>query len=336
MGGIIKGAFMSITRRRLVASLSVAPLVSILPRSAFAAYPEKPIRLIVPFAAGGNADFVARLTGEGMSQVLKQPVVIEFRTGAGGSLGAEMAARAAPDGYTLFTGSNGPLTVNPFVQARLTYDPIKDFVAIGLANLAPHSLVVHESVPARTLPELIALSKKQSVTIGTAGAGSATHLTLARLTAATGASLTHVPYRGGGALVPDMIAGNITGAMTEINTALPHHRAGKVRVIGIASAARSPQVPDVATMIEGGVKDFTAASYVGILAPAGTPAAIVATLEAALVKTVSSKIFQDKFTAVGAELVPPELQTSKGFGDYIKAEFERSRAAAKIAGLKPQ
>ena len=326
---------MPISRRTVLTTLAAAPTLTLLTRRARAAYPDRPIRLIVPFAAGGNADFVARHTGEGMSQLLGQPIVIEFRTGAGGSLGAEQAARSAPDGYTLFTGSNGPLTVNPFVQAKLNYDPIKDFVAIGLANLAPHTIVTHASVPAKTLPELIALSQQQPVNIGTAGAGSATHMTLARLTALTGAKFAHVPYRGGGALVPDMVAGTITGAMTEINTALPHHQAGTVRILAVASAARSPQVAEVPTVIEAGVKDFTAASYVGILAPAGTPADVVAALEAALGKTVSSKAFQDKFVAVGAELVPPELQTSKGFGDYIKAEFERAREAARIAGLTP-
>jgi tripartite-type tricarboxylate transporter receptor subunit TctC len=326
---------MPFSRRTVLKTLAAMPALSV-PGPALAAYPDRPIRLIVPFAAGGNADFVARNTGEGMAQLLGQPLVVEYRTGAGGSLGAGEAARAAPDGYTLFTGSNGPLTINPFVQAKLGYDPIKDFVAIGLANLAPHALVVHASVPAKTLSELIALSEKQSVNIGTAGAGSATHLTLARLTALTGAKLTHVPYRGGGALVPDLVAGTVTGAMTEINTALPHYQAGKVRILAVGSAARSAQAPDVQTFVEAGVKDFTAASYVGILAPAGTPADVVAKLESALTRTVSSKPFQEKFTAVGAELVPPELQTSKGFGDYIKAEFERAREAAKVAGLTPQ
>ena len=196
-----------ISRRTLLGAIAAAPLASVVPRAAFAAYPDKPVRVIVPFAAGGNADFVARLCGEGMSQALGQPFVVEYRTGAGGSLGAEMAARATPDGYTLFTGSNGPLTVNPFVQAKLNYDPLKDFVAIGLANLAPHCIAVHESVPAKTMPELIALSKDKPVNIGTAGAGSATHMTLARFNAATGAKFEHVPYRGGGALVPDMLSG---------------------------------------------------------------------------------------------------------------------------------
>ncbi len=258
-----------ISRRALLTTIAAAPLAGALPRRAFAAYPDKPVRLIVPFAAGGNADFVARLCGEGMSQALGQPFVVEYRTGAGGSLGAEMAARAAPDGYTLFTGSNGPLTVNPFVQAKLNYDPLKDFVAIGLANLAPHCLVVNEAVPAKTLAELIALSKKQAVNVGTSGAGSASHMTLARFNAATGANITHVPYRGGGALIPDLLSGSISGAMTELSTALPQVGGGRVRVLGVAWSKRSPQVPDVPTMIEQGVKDFTAASYVGILAPAG-------------------------------------------------------------------
>jgi tripartite-type tricarboxylate transporter receptor subunit TctC len=324
-----------ISRRSLLSTLAAAPLAAALPRAAFAAYPDKPVRLIVPFAAGGNADFVARLTGEGMSQALGQPIVLDYRTGAGGSLGADMAAHSAPDGYTLFTGSNGPLTVNPFVQAKLNYDPIKDFVAIGLANLAPHCLAVNDAVPAKTLQELIALSKVKPVNVGTSGAGSASHMTLARFNAATGANITHVPYRGGGALVPDLLAGNITGAMTELSTVLPQVGGGKIRVLGVAWSKRSPQLADVPTMIEQGVKDFTAASYVGILAPAATPAEIVKTLEAALIKALNQKDLQQKMLTSGAELVPDELMTSKGFADYIKREFDLTREAVKLAGLTP-
>ena len=149
-----------ISRRRLIATLGLGSAVSLLPRQAFAAYPDKPIRLIVPFAAGGNADLVARIVAEGMSPSLGQPIIVETRAGAGGSLGAAAVATAPADGYTLLTGSNGPLTVNPFVQAKLGYDPLKDFVAVGLANLAPHAIVLHDSVPAKTVPELVALSKK--------------------------------------------------------------------------------------------------------------------------------------------------------------------------------
>ena len=322
-----------ISRRTLLVTLAAAPFA--LPRAASAAYPEKPVRVIVPFAAGGNADFVARLCGEGMSQALGQPIVVEYRTGAGGSLGADMAAKAAADGYTLLLGSNGPLTVNPFVQAKLPYDPLKDFAPVGLANLAPHCLAVNGDVKAKDIAEFIALTKSTPASIGTSGVGSASHMTLARFGAATGANITHVPYRGGGNIVPDLLAGTITGTVTELSTVLPQVSGGKVRVLGVAWNERSPQLPNVPTMIEQGVKDFTAASYVGILAPAATPAEIVKALEGALIKALSSKETQEKFLNTGAELVPDALMTSKGFGDYIKRENELAGEAAKIAGLKP-
>jgi tripartite-type tricarboxylate transporter receptor subunit TctC len=327
---------MSISRRSLLTALSAAPLVSLLPRAAFAAYPDRPIRLICPFAAGGNADLVARIVGEGMSPSLGQTIVIENRTGAGGGLGAAAVATSAPDGYTLLTGSNGPLTVNPFVQAKLPYDPLKDFVPIGLANLAPHSIVLNNSVPAKTVQELVEFSKKQQITLATSGVGSASHMTLARFIAATGANITHVPYRGGGALVGDVLAGTVSGAMTEVSTLLEHHGQGKVNILAVASSKRIPKIADVPTMIESGVKDFTAASYVGVLAPGKTPAEIVAQLEKALIKALADKSAQDKFLASGAELVPDNLQTSKGFAAYIQKEYDNSREAAKLAGLKPE
>jgi tripartite-type tricarboxylate transporter receptor subunit TctC len=327
---------MPISRRALLTTLAATPLVSLRPRSAFAAYPDKPIRMIVPFAAGGNADLVGRLMAEGMSPTLGQTIVVENRAGAGGSLGAGQVAAAPPDGYTLLIGSNGPLTVNPFVQAKLTYDPIKDFVAVGLANLAPHAIVLHESVPAKTVPELVALSKQKTITIATSGAGSAGHMTLVRFIAATGANLTHVPYRGGATLVPDMLAGTVSGGMTEMSTALPHYKQGKLRIVAVASAKRGPLAPDVPTMIEAGLKDFLAASYVGVLAPAKTPPDVIAMLEQALIKALAAKSLQDKFLSTGAELVSEPLQTSKGFGDYIKKEFENTKEAAQVAGLKPE
>jgi tripartite-type tricarboxylate transporter receptor subunit TctC len=324
---------MSISRRSFVTALVATPF---LPRLAFAGYPDRPIRLISPFAPGGNVDFVGRLVGERMSRALGQSIVVDFRTGAGGTLGADMVARSAPDGYSLLLGSNGPLTVSPFVQAKLSYDPIKDFVPVGVANLAPHCVVIHESVPVKSLQDLVAVSKQKEVNLGTAGVGSATHMTLARLSAQSGGRFNHVPYRGAGALTPDLLAGNITGAVTEINTALPHHKDGKVRILAVATAQRSQQVPHAATMIEGGVKDFTAASYIGILAPAKTPPEIIAALEGALKKALADKTVQEKFLNAGADLVPPELQTSQGFGGYIKTEYAASAEAARIANLKPE
>jgi tripartite-type tricarboxylate transporter receptor subunit TctC len=327
---------MTLSRRSLLATLAATPFATLASRPALAAYPDRPIRLIVPFAAGGNADLVGRLLAEYMAPTLGQSIVVENRAGAGGSLGAAVVATSAPDGYTLLIGSNGPLTVNPFMQAKLAYDPLKDFVAVGLANLAPHALAVNAAVPANTVAELVALSKKETVTIATSGAGSAGHMTLVRFMTATGATLTHVPYKGGSTPVPDTISGVVNGIMTEMSTALPHHKAGKLRILAVASAQRPALAPEVPTMIEAGLPDFLAASYVGLLAPAKTAPDVVALLEKALAKAVATKIVQERFLSTGAELVPEPLQSSAGFGDYIRKEFDATRIAANAAGLKPE
>jgi len=324
-----------LSRRTLLSTVAAAPLASLASRAALAAYPDKPIRLIVPFAAGGNADFVARLVGDSMAKTLGHPIVVENRAGAGGSLGADLAAKAAADGYTLFLGSNGPLTVNPFVQAKLGYDPLKDFAPIGLANLAPHCLAVNGDAKAKNIAKFVALSKSAPASIGTSGVGSASHMTLARFGAATGANITHVPYRGGGNILPDLLAGTITGTVTELSTVLPQVSGGKVRVLGVAWDTRSPQLPEVPTMIEQGVRDFTAASYVGFLAPTGTPAEVMKALEAALIKALNDKDLQQKMLISGAVLVPDALMTPQGFAGYIRREYELAKEAAKIAGLTP-
>ncbi len=218
------------------------------------------------------------------------------------------------------------------MQAKLSYDPLKDFTAVGLANLAPHAIVVNPAVPAKTVQELVALSKTRTINIATSGTGSAGHMTLVRFMTATGATLTHVPYKGGSTPVPDTLSGVVDGLMTEMATALPHHKAGKLRILAVASSARSPQVPEVLTMNEAGLKEFLAASYVGLLAPAKTPPDVVDALQ----KALAAKVVQDRFLATGAELVSEPLQTSKGFGDYIKGEYARTAEAAKAAGLKPE
>ena len=318
----------------LGSALALSPLVS--PLTAFAAFPERAIRLIVPFAPGGNADIVARLVGAGMAEALGQPVVVENRAGAGGSIGADLVAHAAADGYTLLSGSNGPLTVNPFVQAKLGYDPLKDFAPVGLTSIVPHALVVNAALPAKTLPELIALSKQQQVGVGTSGIGSATHLTLERFNAQTGAKLLRVPYKGGGSLLPDLLAGTIQGAMTEFSSALPHHRGGKARFVAIAAAKRSALAGEVPTMIEGGVKDFTAGSYIGVLAPAGVPAEVMARLQAALVTALNTPKTLERFRELGVEAATPEQMTPAGFGAFIRQDYERSREAAQLAGLKKE
>jgi len=328
---------MPISRRTLIATLLSSAAASLLPRRAFAAYPDRPIRLIVPFAAGGNADIVGRLIAEEISKALGQPVVVDNRGGAGGSIGAEAVARATPDGYTLLVGSNGPLTVNPFVQAKLGYDSLKDFAPVALTSYAPHCIVLNNKVAAKTIPELIALSKKEQISIATSGVGSATHMTLERFKAATGANVIHIPYRSGGALMPDLIGGSIQAAMTEFSTALPLHSGKQAHIVALASLKRSTLAPEIPTFIEGGVKDFTASSYIGILAPTGTPAAIVAQLQKAVAGgLVESSNAVAKLRGMGTEIAAPEQQTPEGFAAFIRADYERMREAAKLAGLEPK
>lgn len=327
---------MAMSRRRLIGALGLGCVAGLLPRSAFAAYPDRPIHLIVPFAPGGNADIVGRIIGERISSALGQPVVVDNRGGAGGSIGAEAVARATPDGYTLLVGSNGPLTVNPFVQAHLGYDPLKDFAPIALTSYVPHVIILNNAVEQKTLPDFIAAAKKQAISIATSGVGSASHMTLERFKAATGANLTHIPYRSGGQLMPDLIGGNIQAAVTEFSTALPLHKAGKARILAIAAAHRSQLAPDIPTFIEGGVKDFTAESYIGILAPAGTPAPIVAQLQKAIAAGLTGGPAPDKLRALGAEIATAEQMTSAGFAAFIKADYQHMSEAAKLAGIVPK
>jgi tripartite-type tricarboxylate transporter receptor subunit TctC len=262
--------------------------------------------------------------------------VVDNRGGAGGGIGAEFVAHSTPDGYTLFVGSNGPLTVNPFVQAHLPNDPLKDFAPVALTSYVPHCIILNDKVEAKTLPELIALSKKQPINMATSGVGSATHMTLERFKAATGANITHIPYKSGGALMPDLMGGAIQAAMTEFSTALPLHKGGNARIVAVASAQRSKLAPDIPTFIEGGVKGFTAQSYIGIVAPAKTPPAIVAQLQKAVAAGLTAGPAPDKLRGMGAEIATPEQMTSAGFAAFIRTDYEHMREAAKLAGIVPK
>ena len=328
---------MNFSRRSLLGAAVTASAGAILPRRVLAdAYPSRPIHLIVPFAAGGNADIVGRLVGDQMGKALDGTVVVDNRGGAGGGIGAEYVAHAAADGYTLLVGSNGPLTVNPFIHLELGYDPLKDFAPIALTSYVPHALILSNAVTVKTVADFIAQSKKTPMTIATSGVGSATHMTLERFKAATGANITHVPYRGGGALMPDLMGGTVNGAMTEFSTALPMHKSGKAHILAIAATHRSKLAPDIPTFEEQGVKGFVAQSYIGILAPAKTSPVILAKLQAAVAKGLAAgSPAADRLVALGSEVATPEQMTAKGFAEFIQTDYAAMREAAKLAGIKP-
>jgi tripartite-type tricarboxylate transporter receptor subunit TctC len=325
-----------IHRRRLLAVATGVAALRALPVAA--AWPDRPVRVIVPFAAGGNADVIARLLQPRLQERLGQPVVVENRPGAGGSVGAQAVARAQPDGYTLLIGSNGPLSVNPVVQARLPYDATRDFAPVAMAMQVPHCLAVQPGSPYHDVADVVAAARARPdrLGIGTAGVASATHLSLEAFKAASGAPLLHVPYRGGGAAVPDFVAGNIPMLFTEFSTALPLHRAGQARIIAVASAARLPALPDVPTMAGQGVPGFTAGSYVGLLATAGSPREALDVLAAAMAAIVQEPGFRERMAGMGGETASGALVTPDGFTAFIAEDLRRSRIAAEAAGIRPE
>ncbi len=316
--------------RRLLLSGSAALLAA----PVLAAFPERPIRIVVPYAAGGNADVVTRLLAPGMQQALGQPVVVENRLGGGGSVGAEAVARGRPDGHLLLTGSNGPLSVNPVLQT-LAYDPLRDFAPIAMASRVPLVLLLNHAVPAQTLAEFVALAKARpgGLNVGSTGTGSGTHLALARLAHLTGAPLVHVPFRGGGALGADLLAGTVDAVVVELNTALGLLQGGQARVLAVAAERRAVALPSVPTFAEAGLPGFMAASFVGLVAPTGTPPDILAVLRAAMLAALDSPVVATRIVEGGGEPAGSVERSGEGFARFLAAELARTREAAALAGL---
>lgn len=329
---------MRIDRREIVKGLVAAPAMVLAGRSAWAAgYPERPIHFVVPFAAGGNADIVGRILGEVVFAALKQPVVVDNKPGAGGAVGAELAARATADGYTMLVASNGPMTVNQFVNAKMPYDPFKDFAPVALSSYVPHVIAASNALGVATVGELVAKSKGGTINLGTSGIGSATHMTLERFKHAAGANVTHVPYRGGGSLLPDVISGTLDGAVTELSTVMELHKAGKLKIIGVASDKRAPLVPDVPTFDEGEVKGFTAVSYVGLVAPVKTTPEIIDLMARTIAAGLTpGSAGAGKLLSQGSVIATAQEMTPAGFAAFLRKEYDAMAAAAKVAGIVPQ
>src|SRR5262245_54324401 len=314
---------MSVSRRMFAAAMAALAAVALAPQAAWPqSYPDRAIKLIVPFAAGGNADINGRIVGDIVHKALGQPVVVENRAGAGGGVGAEFVARAAPDGYTLLVGSNGPLTVNPFVNANVTYDSLTDFAPVAMVSYVPHVVIVSNKLGLKSLSNLIALSKTRPVTLATSGFGSASHMTVERFKQATGAAITHVPYKSGGSLLPDVITGNIDGAITEMSTALELHKGNQALILAVASTTRSKLAPEIPTFDEQGVKGFQARSFIGVVAPAKTPPEIVGKWQAAIAAGLSgNSAAAEKLVATGSEIATAEQMTQAGFAAFIKSDY---------------
>ena len=270
--------------------------------AAVGAYPENPIRWVIPFPAGGGADIVGRVVARKVSEIIGQQVVIDNRGGAGGNIAAELVARAAPDGYTLLMPHASIQTVNAALYEKLPYDPEKDFVPITLLVTVPNMLAVHPSVPVRSVKEFIALARKfpGKLTFSSSGNGTAGHLANELLKSEAGINMLHVPYKGAAPALVGLLSGEVDSLITNVSVLLPMIRAGKVRALAVASLKRAGPVPDIPTLAESGLPGFDADSWYGLVAPAGTPAAIVSMLHGAVVKALRAPAVQAQLTKVGA------------------------------------
>ena len=298
-------------------------------------YPGKVVRIIVPFAAGGPTDVHSRWAGQQITTALGQQVIVDNRGGAGGVIGTEAAAKSAPDGYTLLGGNPGPLTIAPSVRQQMPYDSVRDFAPITLIARSPSCMCVHPSVPARGLKEFIALAKAQpgKINYATPGLGTVGHLGTEYFSTLAGIKMTMVPYKGAALYVVDMMAGNIDFAYVQIAQSAPLVSAGKLRALGVTATARSPLLPDVPTAEEQGLKGFSSYNWNGILAPTGTPRAVIDRIHAVLSKPLNDPETRRQLERQGFEVAgegPAE------FAAFIKSETERWAKVAKAAGIPKQ
>lgn len=316
---------------RLVFLALAAALLA--PLAAAQGYPHKPIRVIVSVPAGGTPDVTARLVTPGLSNLLGQQLVVDNRGGAGGLIGAELAANATPDGYTLFISSPGALTILPHLRKSVPYDTLRDFAPIGLISIGPFLLITHPSVPARTVKELIALAKAQpgKFNYASAGNGTANHLAMELFKSMAGINITHVPYKGAPQAVTDVLAGHMNMMFNSIAPIVAHIKSERVRVLGIAGAKRSPQLPDVPTISEAGVPGFEAVNWFGMFAPAKTPKQIITRLNEALVKVVNAPEIRSQFEALGAD---PVGSSPEAFAAFVRRDLEKYAKVVKLSGAK--
>jgi tripartite-type tricarboxylate transporter receptor subunit TctC len=295
-------------------------------------WPSRPIRFILPFPPGGGTDILGRLIAERLSASLGQPVVTENRGGAGGNVGAEAAARSAPDGYTLVLVAPS-LAISPTLYSKLNYDPVRDFAPVSLVATVPNVMITQASSPAQTLREFIAFAKARpgALNFGSGGAGTSNHLAGELFNLVTGARLVHVPYKGVNLAMQDVLAGNVHLVFIGIPAAAPHIKAGKLRALAIVAPQRSSTLPEVPTVAEAGLADFEVTTWYGVLAPAGTSKIVVNRLNAELVRIMHSPELKERLAATGTD---PLTSTPEEFGAYIKREIAKWGDVIRKAGVK--
>lgn len=295
-------------------------------------YPARSIRLVIPFAPGGTNDIVGRVIAQKLGEVLGQQVIPDNRGGAGGAIGMEVAAKAPPDGYTIVIGHIGTLAVNPTLYSKLPYDPIKDFDPVTLVSKLPNLMAINPTVPARTVAQFVELAKAHpgKLSYGSGGTGGAGHLATEYFKLLTQTNMVHVPYRGTGLAVVDVVSGQLDMVMAGVPAIVPHTRTGKLRALGVSGPARLAILPEIPTISESGAPGYEATQWYGILLPAGAPKAVITTLHNGLGKALASPAVKERFAADGAE---PFMTTPDELTAFMKREIARWAPVIKKAGL---
>lgn len=322
-------------KRHLLKTAAALAFTALTPLAATAqaSYPERPVKLIVPFAPGGVTDTSGRLIAEQLAKRLGQQVVVENKAGASGNIGAQQVATAAPDGYTLVLAFDGTMVINPHVFQKVPFDTLKDFASVGKIGDATLIIVAHPSFPGKSLKDVIDLSKKEpkGLSYGTSGIGGTPHIAGELLNQRTGAKLVHVPYKGGGQAMADALGGNIPLVYTAVAGAISHLKAGKLNAIAVSSRTRSPSLPDTPTFIEAGVPDFESSSWVGILAPAKTPRPIIDRLNRELNAVLATPEVIERLAVLGIVATPG---TPEQFSEQMKSDLAKYGQVVKAAGIK--
>jgi len=311
-----------------------AQLIFIAPLTHAQTYPAKAVRMIVAYPPGGGTDIVGRLMAQKMTETMGQTFIVENRGGATGNIGTEAAAHAAPDGYTILMGNVAPNAINVSLFAKMPYDPVTDFEPVSLVAVTPNILVVHPALPVKTTKHLIALAKARPGTLNypSAGIGSSSHLAGELLAILAHVDIVHVPYKGGGPALIDLLSGQMQIMFATMPAAMPHVKSGKVRPVAVTTIKRSQAMPELPTIGET-VKDYEASTWYGLLVPARTPKNIVTTLHGQIVKILSAREMKDKLIAQGFE---PVGGTPEEFGAYIKSEIAKWGKVIRTAGIKPE
>jgi tripartite-type tricarboxylate transporter receptor subunit TctC len=318
---------------RILVGLTL-PMLLVAANTLFAAaYPERSIRIIVPYAPGGNIDITARIIAPGMAETLGQQVVIDNRGGAGGTLGADIGAKAAPDGYTLTLGSTGTLSTAPPLYPRLGYDPVKDFAMTSLVNNVPLVLEMHPSIPAKTMKEFIALAKSRpgKITMGSSGAGTTNHLSGELFQSATGTKFIHIPYKGSGPGLIDLMGGQIDIFFDQLSASIGYIQTGRLRALAVTTIKRASAMPELPTIAESGIPGFDSSTWTAIIMPAATPQDVVLKVHGALIKTLRTKTTRDAFARLGAETLESSPEETARF---VKEDLAKWTRVVREAGIK--